>query len=154
MPPAFRKSEWSIRFYASRKPPSSRGPGRGPFKAKTGVRIPVGAYARPGGRAWGDASPLRGLTQLQRDATFGVATRLSANLIICHFERRKLTATQLRFKKARNSYYFIFRITDVLLIRFSMPILTLEILRLEISLGVRFRPFSFYNWGNSVPASR
>ena len=24
-------------------PPSSRGPGRSPFKAKTGVRIPVGA---------------------------------------------------------------------------------------------------------------
>ena len=24
-------------------PPSSRGPGRGPFKAKTGVRIPMGA---------------------------------------------------------------------------------------------------------------
>jgi hypothetical protein len=27
-------------------PPSSRGPGRGPFKAKTGVRIPVGALQR------------------------------------------------------------------------------------------------------------
>ncbi len=26
-----------------RSPPSSRGPGRSPFKAKTGVRIPVGA---------------------------------------------------------------------------------------------------------------
>ncbi len=29
-------------------PPSSRGPGRGPFKAKTGVRIPVGALNKPG----------------------------------------------------------------------------------------------------------
>ena len=27
-------------------PPSSRGPGRSPFKAKTGVRIPVGAQKR------------------------------------------------------------------------------------------------------------
>lgn len=27
-------------------PPSSRGPGRSPFKAKTGVRIPVGAPNR------------------------------------------------------------------------------------------------------------
>ncbi len=25
-------------------PPSSRGLGRGPFKAKTGIRIPLGAY--------------------------------------------------------------------------------------------------------------
>jgi hypothetical protein len=29
----------SLRF----RPPSSRGPGRGPLKAKTGVRVPLGA---------------------------------------------------------------------------------------------------------------
>ncbi len=29
-------------------PPSSRGLGRGPFKAKTGIRIPMGALGRPG----------------------------------------------------------------------------------------------------------
>ncbi len=30
---------------ATATPPSSRGPGRGPLKAKTGVRIPLGAQA-------------------------------------------------------------------------------------------------------------
>jgi hypothetical protein len=29
--------------FVSLQPPSSRGPGRGPLKAKTGVRIPLGA---------------------------------------------------------------------------------------------------------------
>ena len=28
---------------SAHKPPSSRGPGRGPLKAQTGVRIPLGA---------------------------------------------------------------------------------------------------------------
>ena len=28
-------------------PPSSRGPGRGPLKAKTGVRVPLGAHEEP-----------------------------------------------------------------------------------------------------------
>src|SRR5690348_13959730 len=35
-------------------PPSSSGPGRGPFKAKTGVRIPVGAQPPP---QWSNAVP-------------------------------------------------------------------------------------------------
>jgi hypothetical protein len=29
--------------FSRSQPPSSRGPGRGPLKAKTGVRVPVGA---------------------------------------------------------------------------------------------------------------
>src|SRR5690606_29624292 len=66
-------------------PPSSRGLGRGPFKAKTGVRIPVGAYAAPDGAAprssyW--ASPSNGTPHIG-----------SAHIPVGHMQR--LTALRL-----------------------------------------------------------
>jgi hypothetical protein len=35
-----------LSFYQRNMPPSSRGLGRSPLKAKTGVRVPVGAHAQ------------------------------------------------------------------------------------------------------------
>lgn len=49
-------------------PSSSRGPGRGPFKAKTGVRIPVRAPKRPlkPGRFCIKILPFDGTTKIKK----------------------------------------------------------------------------------------
>jgi hypothetical protein len=55
IPPAYTSTTLSV----SVPPPSSRGPGRDPFKVKTGVRIPVGAQ---------DADTLKGVCMFKADA--------------------------------------------------------------------------------------
>ena len=44
--------------------PSSRGPGRGPFKAKTRVRIPLGTILHPSDQSAPTRSPAIGLGRL------------------------------------------------------------------------------------------
>src|SRR5258708_34016133 len=67
--------------YLLKLPLSSRGLGRGPFKAKTGVRIPVGAlfvaYLIPGTGTYNTAFPfcLSPLFGLQKSAMFAALLR-------------------------------------------------------------------------------